>query len=327
MIDYKNDDKSKVMNLPALSCKGGNLSVKRKNGENGLKSFNLEEVRATGEIAKILKKDSLKQEMKNYQQAHSGLDLVLAGDLTGSMSSYHAILKNKFTEIASTLFSLIPNLRISIIFYLDHGSGDPYITKVIPLTTNVEDLTSFIQSTPDGSGGDADEAVEDALQELSNLNWNSYNKKSLVLFGDAGPHEANECPSGYDYFEIVRKLYEKGLVINSVYCNRSCSSEEVAEAYEICPGNFSRRVSKLDYCRFFSWIANVTGGVAISVKQIDDIVDIIQGLAAKDAGKFDELEKEIHKISSRPIPALEHIRKRAKAIEEKKKVLSIGYTG
>ena len=47
-------------------------------------------------------------------------------------------------------------------------------------------------------------------------------------------------------------------------------------------------------------------------------------MAAKDAGKIDELEKEELKISSRPLPALVHIKERAKFIETKKKLLMIG---
>ena len=65
----------------------------------------------------------------------------------------------------------------------------------------------------------------------------------------------------------------------------------------------------------------MTGGVAIGVQQIDDIVDIIKAMAAKDAGKIDELEKEELKITLRPIPALVHIKEQAKLIEEKKKLL------
>ena len=69
----------------------------------------------------------------------------------------------------------------------------------------------------------------------------------------------------------------------------------------------------------------MTGGVAIGVEQIDDIVDIIKAMAAKDAGKIDELEEEELKLTHRPIPALKHIKERAKQIEEKKKILGIGY--
>lgn len=313
--------------LPALKKAGGTLSTKSDTGKSPFKTLDLGAVSKESKVAEILQKGSVKQEIKKQQQLHSGLDLVLAGDLTGSMSSYHRILKEKFTEIATTLFKIIPNLRIGIIFYLDHGSGDPYVTAVQPLTTNGEVLTEFIRQTMDGNGGDADEAVEDALHDVLELNWRAFGARSLVLFGDAGPHEANRCPHGYDYFSLVRDLYEKHVVINSVYCSSGYSSERVAAAFEVDIGDFSKRVSNLGYPKFFSWIANVTGGVAISSEEIDDIVDIIKGLAAKDAGKFEELEAEVKKVSARPIPALEHIKARAKQIEHKKRVLQIGYAG
>ena len=309
------------LNLPALKKIGGGLSKKAES--KPIKKFDINAVKQQNSVDKILKTDSIKQQMHKEQQAHKGLDLVLMGDLTGSMSAYHEILKSKFKEICSTLFQIIPNLRIGIIFYLDHGSGDVYITKVQPLTVNVEQLQNFIASTPDGNGGDADEAVEDALHDAFEMNWNEINAHSIVLFGDARPHELNECPYQHDYFEITKSMYQKQITVNSVYCSTRIDYRRLASLYDIEIGNFSHRVSRLDHAEFFSWIANVTGGVAIGVEQIDDIVDIIKAMAAKDAGKIDELEEEELKLTSRPIPALKHIKERAKQIEEKRKVLGI----
>ena len=326
-MDKKNHSTvENTINLPALKLpSAGGLAAKKEN-KSVLKAFDVNAVKKQDKLSDVLKKDSIKQQMHKNQQAHKGLDLVLMGDLTGSMSSYHQILKDKFREICTTLFQLIPNLRIGIIFYLDHGSGDAYITKVQPLTVNVDQLQKFISTTDDGNGGDADEAVEDALHDALEMNWNEINTHSVVLFGDAGPHEPCACPYQYDYFEIVKSLFEKQVTVNSVYCSSSINFRSLASCYEVDIGDFSHRVSYLKYPQFFSWIANVTGGVAIGVEQIDDIVDIIKAMAAKDAGKIDELEKEELKITSRPIPALVHIKERAKQLEEKKKILQIGYS-
>ena len=168
--------------------------------------------------------------------------------------------------------------------------------------------------------------MEDALHEAQNLNWSEINAHSIVLFGDARPHEVHECPYQHDYFEIVKSLYQKHVTVNTVYCSSHIDYRRLASLYEVEIGDFSRRVSRLDHPEFFSWIANVTGGVAIGVEQIDDIVDIIKAMAAKDAGKIDEPEEEERKLTSRPIPALKHIKERAKQIEEKRKVLGIGCT-
>ena len=311
--------------MPVLKTPSGSV-VKKQKDKKTLKSFDLTEVKKQSKVNAVLKKDSIKQQMNKEQQAHKGLDLVLMGDLTGSMSSYHAILKTKFKEICTTLFQLIPHLRIGIIFYLDHGSGDSYITKVQPLTVNVDELQKFISYTPDGNGGDADEAVEDALHDALEMNWNEINSRSIILFGDARPHEATECPYQHNYFEIVHSLYQKQITVNTVYCSTGVDYRRLTSLYEVEIGDFSHRVSRLDHPAFFSWIANVTGGVAIGVEQIDDIVDIIKAMAAKDAGKIDELEEEEIKVTNRPIPALKHIKDRAKQIEEKKKILGIGYS-
>ena len=310
---------STKISLPALKKPTGALVKKADN--KGLSTFSIAETKKKSALTEALHKDSIKSQMYKEQQAHKGLDLVLMGDLTGSMSAYHSILKHKFTEICTTLFQLIPNLRIGIVFYLDHGSGDIYITKVQPLTVNVENLQTFILKTPDGNGGDSDEAVEDALHDVLEMNWSDINTHSVVLFGDARPHEASECPYQYDYFNIVQSLFKKQVTINTVYCSEDIDYRRLADLHKVDIGDFSHRVSRLNDAAFFSWIANVTGGVAIGVQQIDDIVDIIKAMAAKDAGKIDELETVELKLTKRVIPALIHIKEQAKFIEAKKKLL------
>lgn len=334
MKDTTDSRSGNKLNLPVLKTKSGSIT-KKQEGKKILKPFDINEVKKQSSVNAVLKHDSIKQQMHKEQQAHKGLDLVLIGDFTDSMYLYREILRKKFKEICATLIKIIPNLRIGIIFYLDHGginSGyyrpnyNPYITKVHKLSVDIEALSSFIDSTPIGNGLDFDEAVEDALYEAQNLNWNEVNTRSVVLFGDARPHESNECDKGYDYFTITESLFRHGTTINSVYCSQEVDYRRLASLYEVEIGDFTHRVSRLDHPEFFSWIANVTGGVAIGVEQIDDIVDIIKAMAAKDAGKIDKLEEEEIKVTNRPIPALKHIKDRAKQIEEKKKILGIGYS-
>ena len=86
-------------------------------------------------------------------------------------------------------------MRIGIIFYLDHGSGDPYITSICQPTTNIQTLKDFIYRTSTGGGGDSDEAVEDALNDLlQNIQWKELHTRSVVLFGDAQPTHMQLLP-------------------------------------------------------------------------------------------------------------------------------------
>ena len=172
------------LNLPVLKKMNSSTVVKKEDSKS-IKPIDIESLKKKGKIDTILKKDSIKTQMKQEAQKRKGLDLVLIGDLTGSMSAYHSVLKRKFKEICSSMFQIIPNLRIGIIFYLDHGSGDIYVTKTQQITINIDKLQKFIDTTTDGDGGDADEALEDALHEALNLNWNEINARSIVLFGDA----------------------------------------------------------------------------------------------------------------------------------------------
>ena len=84
------------LRLPALKKPSGSLAVKK--DDKPVKTFSISSVQKQGALGNILKGESIKQKMHKEQQAHKGLDLVLMGDLTGSMSAYHAILKRKFTR-------------------------------------------------------------------------------------------------------------------------------------------------------------------------------------------------------------------------------------
>ena len=65
-------------------------------------------------VAKAMKET--KSTQQDVYQRNQGLDLVLVGDLTGSMASYHQLLKDKFKDLCKELFSMINNLKIGIIF-------------------------------------------------------------------------------------------------------------------------------------------------------------------------------------------------------------------
>jgi len=298
------NEKSHGLNLPAIKKNEGLISKPNKT----IVPLNLSKKTT---LSNILNTDTSSIQTE-ILQAEKGLDLVLVGDLTGSMQSYHTLLKSKFVELCNELFPLIMNLKIGIIFYLDHGSGDPYVTKVHKLTSNVQELVHFINSTSTGDGGDADEAVEDALNDLDqNMNWKESNSHSVVLFGDASPHPSHNCPHHYDFFNITKLLFQNKITINSVYCAKYNQSDlQSLESVNI--GDFSHRVSYLDPPNFFSWIANITGGMVMGIENIDDLVDIIKTSAAKDSGNLDELETKMKTTAPNKLQLIEIARKAEK---------------
>lgn len=279
----------KKLNLPAIRKKGE--LTKKQTSAKKISSLDLSTKSAVDKVMKK-KEPSLQEELI---EKNRGLDLILVGDLTGSMTQYHELLKTKFKELCRELFSLIKNLRIGIIFYLDHDSHLPYVTSVCDPSNDVEKIHHFIESTPVANVGNStfDEAVEDALYDLlENIKWKELHNRSVVIFGDASPHPANECPHGHDFWQHTKSLYHNDTTINSVFCGNHRSSN-MQEVYPIEIGDFDKRLEYLEHSQFFSWIANVTGGMALNIENVDDLIDIIITAAAKDAGKLDDLEAKI----------------------------------
>lgn len=297
-------EKEKGLNLPSIQ-KGGGLSKTTKKEISSL-DLNKKSV-----VSSILKSETSSIQ-KDILEDAIGLDLVLVGDLTTSMTEYHKLLKDKFKVLCKELFAMIPNMRIGIIFYLDHDSHLPYVTRVSKLSKDIEQLHHFIESTPVSLDGNNtfDEAVEDAFNDVVNLNWREVGSRSIVLFGDAQPHEPEENKHRYSYFELTKRMFQNKIVVNSVYCgNDRYSDEQLQRLTNVNVGDFSTRVSRLGHANFFSWVANVTGGMVLGIQNIEDLVDIIKASAAKDSGHLDDLEKNMKANSPNKLKLIEVARK------------------
>ncbi|MBL0049699.1 MAG: VWA domain-containing protein [Bacteroidetes bacterium] len=183
-------EKFNGLNLPAIQ-KGVGLS---KDVKKEISSLDLTK---KSEVNRILNSESPSIQKKILQE-ESGLDLVLVGDLTASMHVYHKLLKDNFKLLCKDLFALIPNMRIGIIFYLDHDSHLPYVTRVSKLSKDIEQLYHFIETTPVSTDGNStfDEAVEDAFNDVVSLNWREVGSRSVVLFGDAQPMNHRKARMG-----------------------------------------------------------------------------------------------------------------------------------
>ena len=129
-----------------------------------------------------------------------------------------------------------------------------------------------------------------------------------MLFGDASPHPQNECPFGYDFFNLTRDLYNKGVTINSVYCGQY-HQETLQKLENTNVGDFNSRITYLKPPNFFSWIANVTGGMVMGIENIEALVEIIKASAAKDSGHLDDLEKNTKEMTPKKLKLIEIARK------------------
>jgi hypothetical protein len=121
------------------------------------------------------------------QLRRSGLDIVLCFDSTGSMSGEISQVKRQIQRIGQTLTTLIPKARISICTYRD--DGDEYVTKGLPLTGSIQEVSTYLERVSAGGGGDHPEAVDEGLYwSVSQNNFRPTARKVILLFGDAPPH-------------------------------------------------------------------------------------------------------------------------------------------
>ena len=146
------------------------------------------------------------------------MQIVFLLDATGSMSGLINAAKDKIWSIASSFNQTkpTPEIEIGMIFYRDRG--DDFITKVIPLGTNMDDLYEQLMLIKAIGGGDEPESVNQALYEgVSEMAWNMNDKnvyKAIFLVGDCPPHM--DYRNDVKYPESCKKANKKGIVINTI---------------------------------------------------------------------------------------------------------------
>lgn len=151
-----------------------------------------------------VKKEDLKESPKEDVTRNNKLDMVIAFDTTGSMSTYISNVKKHCMELVPELLGANPDMRIGIVAFGDYCDmpskeefGKAY--QVLPLSNNKEDIIKFIYSAKSTSGGDGDEFYELVIKKINEeTNWRRGANRAVLLIADAKPH-----PVGYGYGRIV----------------------------------------------------------------------------------------------------------------------------
>jgi hypothetical protein len=156
----------------------------------------------------------------------TGLDIVLCFDSTGSMSGEISQVKRQIQRIGQTLTKLVPKARISICTYRD--DGDEYVTKGLPLTGSIQDVSDYLERISAGGGGDHPEAVDEGLYwSVNQNNFRPAARKVILLFGDAPPHPEKLKRA----LEIAGDFRSKNKgIVSTITCQ---STTPMPEFYEI----------------------------------------------------------------------------------------------
>ena len=122
-------------------------------------------------------------------QAVRKLDLALVVDVTGSMGDELRYLQAELRSIIDQLEARHRDIDIRVAFSFYRDEGDDFITQTFDFDSDVSRAQTRLAAQYAGGGGDYEEAMQDALVRAAQLEWRDDAVKSLLLVGDAPPHD------------------------------------------------------------------------------------------------------------------------------------------
>lgn len=145
------------------------------------------------------------------------IEVVFMLDTTWSMSGLINAAQEKIWAIASTLSHAepAPEIAIGLVGYRDQG--DQYITRLTPLSSDLDRVYSDLMEFK--AGGEGPESVHQTLyQALTGIDWSVDNStyRAILLVGEYPPHI--NYKNDIRYPEICYLAVKKGIVINTIQC-------------------------------------------------------------------------------------------------------------
>ncbi|MCC6673080.1 MAG: VWA domain-containing protein [Planctomycetes bacterium] len=163
-----------LLRLPGMGAKGGERSGIRDILELG---------------GDALKRSGFKSTVAAVRR--SGLEIVFVVDSTGSMSSVIEAARQRLARMLDVLRALVPDARIGVVTYRDHGRDEQYLTRAVALSRDYYRAVNFVHTLLAAGGGDREEAVLEALQVAVQQPWRPNARRVVVLIGDAPAHSSS----------------------------------------------------------------------------------------------------------------------------------------
>jgi len=183
-----------------------------------------------------------KEAKKAVKKQKPKIEVCFVLDTTGSMGGLIAGAKEKIWSMANEMISAkpTPEIRIGLIGYRD--KTDAYITKVYPLSNDIDDIYAKLMAFQAQGGGDTPEAVNQALNEgVTKMDWSKSRDvlKVIFLVGDAPPHM--DYKQDVKYPDSCKLAMKKDIIVNTIQCGTMASTtpiwQEIARKAE---GKFAR---------------------------------------------------------------------------------------
>ncbi len=168
------------------------------------------------------------------------LDMVIAFDTTGSMSSYLNAIRKEVVTLIPQLFEENENLRLGIVAFGDYCDmlthevfGAAY--QCIQPTNDLNSLIKFVKIAKETYGGDGDEFYELVIRKIvDETPWRMGSKRSVLLIADADPHEIGYSYNPYithntiDWRKEAYKAAKKGIKFDTVAINNQKWMKELS---------------------------------------------------------------------------------------------------
>jgi Mg-chelatase subunit ChlD len=162
------------------------------------------------------------------------LEMVFVLDTTGSMGGLIEGAKQKIWSIVNDVMKTPqhPKVKIGLVAYRDHG--DAYVTKVLPLTDDLDKVYSTLMEYQAAGGGDTPEDVRQALADgVHKAGWSPRGPQVaqiMFLVGDAPPHD--DYSQEPDTLTSTGEAVKAGIIVNAIECG---AAEDTRVAWQrIC---------------------------------------------------------------------------------------------
>ncbi|ELU05020.1 hypothetical protein CAPTEDRAFT_195062 [Capitella teleta] len=214
-------------------------------------------------------------------------EVVICFDTTGSMGACIKEVCKHAPDVFQHLFNDYPDLRIAPFAHGDYIDRFKYVTTFTDFTKDAWTIKDWMDGVETTYGGDWEECYELALHELS---WTSETKRSLVMIGDAIPHEPHLSEAKLDWqAELDALVNDLGVRVYAVQHGSNNLAKE-----------------------FWHSLAHRSGGKHLILKDFTDATDMLVGICHREYG-IDNLKKFIEDVE---------LREKAKGFTDLKKTVS-----
>lgn len=147
------------------------------------------------------------------------VELVFVLDTTASMSGMIQSAKDTIWSVVDSLASQRPQPEIRIGFVEFRDRHDDFITRITPLSADLDAAYASLLAMEVGGGGDGPESVNMALNNaVEEMNWSSDGRvyRAIFLVGDAPPHMdyAFDVP----YSQTLAEARDRRIVVSAIRC-------------------------------------------------------------------------------------------------------------